>query len=175
MPVHRIPPLSEGANRGRLIIAASVAAQTRIALQGFCGPDGPHEGMVFWVGRRLEPDIIVAGAVIPVCQHGPQQVLAPPAAVGSVSRTARVLGLSIVAQVHSHPGEDTRHSTGDDSLILMPFEGMFSVVVAKYGAGGITQDSGVGLHQYQNRRWLRIPPSCSGAITIVPSIMGGLD
>jgi len=174
MSVHRDRPLPEGSNRGRLIVPVSVGLQTRIALQGFCGPSSRHEGMVFWVGRRVEADTVVVSAVVPDCRHGPQYVQAPPSAVGMVAKATRNMGLGIVAQVHSHPGDDTRHSTGDDSMILMPFESMFSVVVARYGDGGITQESGVGLHQYQNRQWVSIPSSEKGALLLVPSIIGGL-
>jgi len=34
--------------------------------------------------------------------------------------------MGILCQVHSHPGSDTRHSDGDDELVLLPFEGMLS-------------------------------------------------
>jgi hypothetical protein len=58
--------------------------------------------------------------------------------------------------------------------VLMPFDGMFSLVVASYGAGGMTLDRGVGLHQFQDGRWVRIPVNCRQALTIVPTMMGGL-
>jgi len=80
--------------------------------------------------------------------------------------------LGVVAQVHSHPGDDTRHSQGDDELVLMPFEGMFSLVVGRYGAGGITLEAGVGLHQFQDGRWVQVPSSCSSAVLFVPTVLG---
>lgn len=174
MPVHRTGPLPQGSNRGRLIVPTAVAAQTRFTLQGFCGPDGRHEGMLFWLGRRLSSDVIVAGSAVPACHHGPQHVTAPPAAVGRIVRAARELGLGIVAQVHSHPGEDTRHSEGDDSLILMPFEGMFSLIVGQYGLGGITPEAGLGMHQFQDGRWVQISSEHSDAVLIVPTVLGEL-
>ena len=174
MPVHRMTPLSEAENRGRLIVPYAVAVETRIALQGFRGPDGRHEGMIFWIGRRIDFDSFVCGSVIPTCEHRPQFVQAPAAAIGPVSRYARSMRLAVVAQVHSHPGDDTRHSDGDDSMILMPVEGMFSVVVGNYGDGGITLETGVGLHQFQKKRWVRIPSSCKEALSIVPTVAGGL-
>ena len=103
MPVYRTTRLEEAVNRGRLIVPAWVGLHTRIALQGFCGPDGRHEGMVFWIGRRLAPDVIVVAVAIPDCDHGQQHVQASPQAVGNVARTARTYRLGIVAQVHSHP------------------------------------------------------------------------
>ncbi len=173
MPVHRTRPLPQGPNRGRLIVPNAVAAQTRVTLQGFCGPDGRHEGMLFWLGRRLSCDTIVVGAAVPACHHGPQRVMAPAAAVGRIARKARDFGLGIVAQVHSHPGKDTRHSDGDDSLILMPFEGMFSLIVGLYGDSGITTEMGLGVHQFQDKRWVQIP-AAHAAVLVVPRLVGGL-
>ena len=76
----------------------------------------------------------------------------------------------LVAQVHSHPGSDTRHSDGDDRLILMPHEGMFSLVVGSYGDGGIALSDGAGLHQYQDRRWVFVSTAGSNALIIVPEL-----
>jgi proteasome lid subunit RPN8/RPN11 len=76
--------------------------------------------------------------------------------------------LSIVAQVHSHPGSDTRHSDGDDDLVLMPFPGMFSLVVASYGAGSLLPGQGAGLHQFQDGRWVLIRRS-PRALIVVPA------
>ena len=81
--------------------------------------------------------------------------------------------LAVVAQVHSHPGSDTRHSDGDDKLILMPYEGMFSLVVANYGDGGLLTSEGASLHQYQDRRWVLITAPTSDTLIIVPPVIPG--
>jgi proteasome lid subunit RPN8/RPN11 len=88
-------------------------------------------------------------------------------AVALAARTARRYGLGVVAQVHSHPGHDTRHSDGDDHLVLMPFPGMFSLVVADYGLGDLHPSGGAGLHQYQDGRWVQVIDD--DAMTVVPS------
>ncbi|HVT70442.1 MAG TPA: Mov34/MPN/PAD-1 family protein [Trebonia sp.] len=147
-----------------------MADHTRAALQRFRGLDGPHEGLVYWAGRRSGEDTLVLGALLPASDHGPQHVFVGEREVGRMSRRARALGLAIVAQVHSHPGRDTRHSDGDDTLILMPFEGMFSLVVADYGRGAITPVDGAGLHQYQDRRWVQVAAECADAMLIVPPL-----
>ncbi len=89
-------------------------------------------------------------------------------AVARTSRSARAAGLGLVAQVHSHPGHDTRHSDGDDQLVLMPFEGMFSLVVADYGQGGLLPEHGAGLHQFQQGRWVYID---EGALTVASPVV----
>jgi proteasome lid subunit RPN8/RPN11 len=89
--------------------------------------------------------------------------------MGAAADTARSFGLGIVAQVHSHPGSDTRHSDGDDRLVFMPFEGMFSLVVGQYGDGDIDPRGGAGLHQFQDGRWVRISRGLVRAFVIAPS------
>ena len=156
MSVYRLTELPIKINVGRLIVSKSVASQTRMALQSFRGHDGLHEGLVYWLGRRMSNDSIVVSSIIPKCNHAPQSVMVSESVVGNIMKHVRMMGLGIVAQVHSHSGDDTRHSEGDDKLILMPFEGMFSVVVGNYGSGGITMQAGVGLHQFQNSKWVQI-------------------
>lgn len=169
MSVHRLTVLPVAPNRGRLLVPASVAESTRCALQEFRGAETPHEGLVYWAGRCVGNDTVAICAIVPRCDHSPFGVFVSEREVGRMSRHARSLGLAVVAQVHSHPGDDTRHSDGDDELILMPTDGMFSLVVARYGAGGIHPATGAGLHQYQDKRWVRIPAECTDALTIVPS------
>lgn len=171
MPVHRTKPLPTAPNRGRLIVPAEVAERTRLALQRFRGGDGPHEGLVYWAGRRCGDDTLILSAIVPPSDHGPQHVFVAAGEVGTMARRARAVGLAIAAQVHSHPGGDTRHSDGDDDLILMPTEGMFSLVVAHYGRGGVLPAEGAGLHQYQDRQWVQIPPAQTGALVLVPALL----
>ena len=58
--------------------------------------------------------------------------MVPAGEVGKISRAASSrLRRSWLRAGASHPGRDTRHSEGDDTLIIMPYEGMFSLVVAE--------------------------------------------
>jgi proteasome lid subunit RPN8/RPN11 len=170
MSVYRFTKLPVKDNIGCLIVPESVVLQTRTALQAFKGIGGPHEGLVYWLGRRINNDSITVSSVIPTCEHSQQSVMVSESTIGNIMKKARNIGLGIVAQVHSHPGNDTRHSDGDDKLILMPFEGMFSVVVGNYGVGGITIQSGAGIHQFQNNHWVRIRRGCVNAMIITPTI-----
>jgi len=171
MAVYRETVLPVGKNRGRLIVPEQVMRHTQIALTQFGGVDGRHEGLVYWLGRRIDPDTLVLGAAVPPCLHGPQRAIASEAAIGAVIRAARAQGVCLVAQVHSHPDDDTRHSEGDDKLVLMPFDGMFSLVVGHYGDGGTTLKTGVGLHQFQDGRWVRIGAECEDALCIVSALV----
>lgn len=169
MTVLRETPLPRGAPRGSLVVPRNVADATLRALRGFRGLDGDHEGLVYWAGRVVDPNTYVLSAVVPDCEHEPQRVLAAEAAIGAAARLARRSGLGLVAQIHSHPGNDTRHSEGDDRLVLMPWEGMFSLVVARYGRGSF--EDGLGLHQHQDGRWVQIDPITENVLAIVPNIL----
>jgi len=102
------------------------------------------------------------------CLSGPGRVHLDEHAVGATARSARAHSLGVVAQVHSHPGYDTRHSDGDDQLVLMPFEGMFSLVVADFGRGSLLPAEGAGLHQHQGGRWVKVDES---ALHVIPSLI----
>jgi hypothetical protein len=52
----------------------------------------------------------------------------------------------------------------------MPFEGMVSLVVPWYGRVGLRPLSGLGVHQYQDGRWVLIESnSVRKRLTVVPT------
>ena len=110
-PVHRLSPLPSALGRGRLLVAEAVLAPTSWALRTSRGADGPHEGIVLWLGRKSDDDTTVMAATVPDSDHTWGSVRMGHAAVARAARSARRLGLVVVAQVHSHPGDDTRHQT----------------------------------------------------------------
>ncbi|WP_196776873.1 Mov34/MPN/PAD-1 family protein [Haloechinothrix halophila] len=142
-------------------------APTRAALQASSGMHRSHEGLVLWLGRTLGADTLVLTVTAPPTEHRQDGVFVAEPAVAAAARAARSIGLGLVAQVHSHPGGDTQHSDGDDRLILMPFEGMFSLVVADYGQGSLMPTHGAGLHQYQHGQWVYIT---NDALRVVPAV-----
>lgn len=172
MSVHRRSPLPQAAARGQLIVADQVLAPTSAALQRSRGLDGPHEGLVLWLGRTVGASTVVLAMTEPGTDHGPQHVFCDERAVGDAARTAHAAGLGVVAQVHSHPGADTRHSDGDDSLILMPFENMFSLVAGLYGQGSLLPPA-AGLHQYQDGRWAQVVNG--DAMIVIPGRLAPLE
>lgn len=166
-PVHRETELPVAEGRGQLLVAEHVVGGSIDVLRASKGPDGRHEGLVIWAGRQLDDITVVTTAVVPETNHGWGHVFMDEAQVGAAARIARSHRLGLVAQVHSHPSADTRHSDGDDKLILMPYDGMFSLVIAHYGAVGF---DGVGLHQYQGGRWCQIANPAE-VITIIPGVL----
>ena len=168
MTVHRLTPLPTGPATGALLVADGVLVPTSAALQASSGDCRPHEGLVLWLGRTIESTTIVLACAAPPNFSGPGRVHLSERGVGATARAARAHGLGVVAQVHSHPGHDTRHSDGDDRLVLMPFEGMFSLVIASYGRGSLHPEEGAGLHQHQDGRWVMVE---DGAFQVIPSLI----
>jgi len=170
--VNRRRPLPQGDVRGRFRVGAQVMARTREALVTFAESgksDGGHEGLVFWAGEESNDATEYSAVVVPDATHSQFGVFVDELAYGRAVREARSQGLVLLAQVHSHPGRDVRHSDGDDDLIVMPFEGMLSLVVPRYGVGWSRLDT-AGVHQFQDGRWVQ----CS-ADSILRSISAVTD
>ncbi|MCO5168172.1 MAG: Mov34/MPN/PAD-1 family protein [Planctomycetes bacterium] len=173
MTVYRTKPLPQAPAVGHLVVPDAVREATLAALcaSGRSTPYGARadEGLVYWAGRVVEHTTLVTCAILPDSDHEPLRVVADEKAIGACARAARQRRLGLIAQVHSHPGRDTRHSDGDDDLVLMPFEGMFSLVVASYGASGLDHDT-IGVHQFRSGRWWSVT-NLREAVIFVPSIL----
>jgi hypothetical protein len=169
--LHRTKPLPELPAAGRLVVTESVFVRTHELLRRAGTGSPPHEGLVWWLGRQIGADTLVLACHRPPCESGPRFVFTDEAAIGAGSRIARARRLGIVAQIHSHPGVDTRHSDGDDDIMLMPFSGMFSLVVGNYGDDGMLPEQGAGLHQFQDRQWILVR-QVEPALIVVPAEVG---
>lgn len=170
MTLHRTRPLPRRRALGHLLVPAPVLLQTAALLRVAGEHITPNEGLVWWFGRHVDPDTLVLACHAPHVRSGPFHVQADERATGAAAQIARARRLGVVAQVHSHPGEDTRHSDGDDDLVLMPYEGMFSLVVGGYGAGSLLPEQGAGLHQFQDGRWIQTDDSSPALIPIATEL-----
>jgi hypothetical protein len=144
----------EGPLQGQFQVSARMLSKTGLLLRRFRGGDGPHEGLVFWGGRETSALTQYVMAESPECDHSYGRVQADEAQVFQVVRKFRRRKCGLLAQVHSHPGPEVRHSYGDDQRVFLPFEGMLSIVVPRYGSGGPLDLALSGIHQYQRGRWV---------------------
>lgn len=172
-PAYRLRPLPSGELRGLFLVAAPVIPATREALLSYALAginDGGHEGIVYWAGREIKDCTVLLQAIVPVAEHSHGRVMVSREEVGRTQRAARGSKLGVLCQVHSHPGHDGRHSDGDDELVLLPFEGMLSIVVPRFGIG-LRSITDVCVHQYQEGRWvLCSPESIAGNLAVVPTV-----
>lgn len=169
---YRKGELPEGPLRGRFLVTSGAISEAERILPTYRGPDGDHEGIVFWCGPDAASATVITTALAPRAHHRGGGVHCDEEAVAEMMRAARELGLAVRAQVHTHPGAGTIHSDGDDDLILMPFEGMLSIVVPRYGHFGLRPIDSLGMHQYQDRRWVLLErDSVREGITEVPDAL----
>jgi len=85
-------------------------------------------------------------------------------------------GLSVVAQVHCHPGAGTEHSDADDDLAFVHVEGHWSLVIPLYGLRGMMPLSACGIHRFSGGQfWLLSPEAAETRVIITPSFtdLGG--
>jgi proteasome lid subunit RPN8/RPN11 len=154
-PAYRKSTLPVGELRGTFIVTSTVIQATREALSSFAASgiyDGGHEGIAYWAGREMPGCTLLLQAIIPDAEHSAGSVMVSERELGRVQGAARKSRLGVIAQVHSHPGADARHSDGDDKLILMPFENMLSIVAPHFGLTLETM-ADLCVHQFQDGQW----------------------
>jgi len=154
-PRYRRSKLPVGELRGTYIVTSAVIQATREALSSFAASgiyDGGHEGIAYWAGREMPGCTVLLQVLVPEADHTAGSVMVSEREVGRLQGAARKNRLGILAQVHSHPGSDARHSDGDDELILMPFENMLSIIAPHFG---LTLETLADLcvHQFQDGEW----------------------
>jgi hypothetical protein len=155
---------------GRFAITDSVLDGITALLPTYRGPDGDHEGIVFLLGYEMPTETVLVTVAAPNAEHARGRVHVSRENVLAVAKLARSLGLGVLAQVHSHPAGWTEHSVGDDGMVLMPFEGMLSIVVPHYGHHGLRPLDGLGVHQWQRGGWVACEPSSiRQGIRVLPS------
>ena len=156
--------------RGRHAINEDAINEAERLLPTYRGPDASHEGVLFFAGREFGDLTMYTTVIAPDADHGPGRVQCDERAVLEVAQQAHQLGLGVLAQLHSHPGAWTEHSVGDDDMVLMPYEGMLSLVAPYYGLHSLRPLHTLGVHQFQDSRWVACEPrSIRAQLVLVPS------
>lgn len=163
------PRLPSRPLRGRVLIAEAALQACEELLPTYRGIDGDHEGIAYLCGREVGDVQLLTTAVAPQCEHGRRHVMCDERQIDEVVTAAHAYGLGVLAQVHTHPGPLSEHSEGDDELVLMPFEAMLSFVVPHYARHRMRPLENLGVHQFQDGRWVRVDRSSIGdGITVIP-------
>lgn len=144
--------------RGRFLVSEHAIMAAERLLPSFRGPDGDHEGIVFLLGHEAPSATLITTVLAPEADHGWDHVICSEDQFAAATTTAHSHGLGILGQLHTHGNASTEHSVGDDTLILMPFEGSLSLIAPWYGRVGLRPLHGLGVHQYQDGRWVLIHP-----------------
>lgn len=65
----------------------------------------------------------------------------------------RARGLDVVADVHTHPGSDTRQSALDQRHPMIPVAGHVALIVPNFAVTSRWRLDGVGIHEYLDSGW----------------------
>jgi hypothetical protein len=114
------------------------------------------ETAVFWAGLELGTLQVVTTLVSPGLRQtwGNYQVTRE-----SLRRMARVLNeqdLTILSQVHTHPGDWVDHSEYDDQHAYSTSDGALSFVWPSHGYSFSYGLEGVGIHECHKGQWLKL-------------------
>ncbi len=130
---------------------------------------GATERIVYWAGVK-RPDVWVATTVV-----RPDAVMTRGSFETSAAANAAVVaylsdaGLSLVGQIHSHPGGFVDHSGGDDDDAFMPTENAISIVVPNYGREGMLPLDRCGVHRYEAGVFRRLSGAeLAASLCVVP-------
>ncbi|TXM95588.1 Mov34/MPN/PAD-1 family protein [Methylobacterium sp. WL116] len=101
------------------------------------GQDG-HEGLGLWVGKQDGARFTVLEAIIPAQRHVRTAdgvcVVVGPDELHRINKWLFEHRLTLVAQIHSHPGR-AYHSGTDDDFAVATRVGCLSLVVPDYATG----------------------------------------
>lgn len=142
---------------GRPVIAImdGVVASSEAVLKGHAWQPS-SERIVYWAGVKLDEMWLVTTVI------RPNAVLRRGSFRTSATDNAKVVaylaqaGLSLVGQVHTHPGAFVDHSQGDDRDAFMPVENSLSLVVPFYGRRGMLPLTSCGVHRYESGGYRRL-------------------
>lgn len=170
----RDSPLPTTKLEGQFRIAADTVWRIYEVLrrQSAHGPsDSGNEGLVFLAGNRTDRETVYSTVIVPAVRNTHSSVFVDAKEFGKCAKRARQDNLLILAQLHSHPGSCCHHSDGDDRLIMLPFEGMLSIVVPNYGEVDVPFEN-CGVHQLRDGVWhFCTEKSVRKHFKIIPSVI----
>jgi proteasome lid subunit RPN8/RPN11 len=91
-----------------------------------------HEGIAYLIGQVTEDRTIAVAAICPKASTTYGSFSVTSKDMGHIIKTASILDLQAVGQVHSHPHE-AFHSSGDEDGAHIAYKGYVSIVLPQYG------------------------------------------
>lgn len=114
----------------RLLIAEACVASLATCMEPEINKR--HEGIAYLAGRTDGSTTLVLAAIRPDAETTYGSFRVDGRAMAKVVRSVADLGLQVVGQVHTHPGE-AYHSGGDDEGARIAYSGYVSLVLPDYG------------------------------------------
>jgi proteasome lid subunit RPN8/RPN11 len=152
----------------RLVFAHAIVPEIAEILRSY-GGDETHEGVVHLGGVETIDQSVALLAIAPIATTTPGSFRTDLAANTAVVAALATCGLTLIGQVHSHPGDWVDHSDGDDHGALIKFEGYWSVVVPTFARQGLLPLTRCGIHLYSHGRFARLTDAAVGArVRVIP-------
>jgi JAB domain-containing protein similar to deubiquitination enzymes len=143
----------------RVVVPASLVEAANRHLRNV-GRQG-YEGFALWAGRRQEKEFKVLETVIPA-QHGIRSLSGVCVTVEAEELFRLNVhlferGLSLIAQLHSHPGE-AYHSGTDDSFPIATTAGALSLVIPDFAIHPFALERCATYRLIPGRGWVQLAP-----------------
>lgn len=152
----------------RLLLAHAIVPEIATILRSYGGNEA-HEGAVYLGGVETAHQSVALLAIAPIATTIRGSFRTDLAANTAVVSTLATCGLTLIGQVHSHPGDWVDHSDGDDRGALVKFEGYWSVVVPTFARRGLLPLTRCGIHLYGQGRFARLTDTAVDArVRVIP-------
>lgn len=137
-------------------------------LNCFAETDAAVERVAFLDGVRIEASVVTT-VTFPAARLHPQYYDIPAEAMSRAGRHLRAHRLARLAQVHTHPGNDCRHSAYDDEFAYTQREGAVSIVLPGHATARPRPHDGL-IHVRTADRWTALDDEhAARAVRLVPS------
>lgn len=161
-------PIDDDGDGPRLWLSTAVLADTSRLLRSY-GDTDHHEGIVYLGGKETVDGAVALVALSPSATTSWGSFETDQEANTQVVVELARLGLVIVGQVHSHPGDWVDHSDGDDAGAIVRFEGFWSIVVPSFADQGMSPISRCGVHVFREGQFRRLSlPALAHRVHVIP-------
>lgn len=117
---------------------------------------GRTEAGCLWLGKFEDSgDALVEAVIVPKQTNRARNYSIAAGAMQQVAIVARPRKWTLVATVHSHPGNSVEHSEYDDQMV--PSRSALSLVFANYGVSQGKWPDGIGVHEFIDNYWHLLP------------------
>jgi hypothetical protein len=114
------------------------------------------ETACFWFGVDAGRLQVVTTVALPKLYQTGGNYLVEMVSLRRLAAEMRSLGLTNLAQVHTHPSNWVEHSPYDDERAYSTRQGALSLVWADYGLQLRHDLSGLGIHERREGEWVRL-------------------
>lgn len=154
MPDPRPAAPPDPTSQSILVVPTAVVATTHALLRPSWRAG--VEGAALWAGVETPGGGVVTTVVTPALEQSAGNYRMRPGSLRRMSRHLSRDGLTVLAQVHTHPSAWVGHSRYDDAHAYSQRDGALSLVWPHYGVLLSHDLRGVGVHERRGGRWVQL-------------------